>query len=116
MPSPPLTDKQRYWLEHIHAADISGDSIAAYANKHGLASKSLYAWKTRLLKLGVYHPTNAGGFTSVRNAELVSPVMDSATESPRCRVTLPSGARVEFMGELSPATIRSIITLASGAR
>ncbi len=30
-----LTERQRYWLEHIRACEASGKSVTAYAAEHG---------------------------------------------------------------------------------
>ena len=49
-----LTDKQRYWLNHIAAADIDTThypaaysqylSLTQYATQHNLSLKALYNW------------------------------------------------------------------------
>ena len=43
-----LTTKQQFWFDHVQAAIASEGSMAAYAAKHKLSAKALYAWKTRL--------------------------------------------------------------------
>ena len=112
----PMTAKQRYWLEHITAADASDGTLSEYAAEQDLSLKSLYGWKTRLIRHGFYSPERPSGFASIKTVDLTSGVPMPPAEQPRCRVTLPSGARVEFMGSLSPATIRSILTQAGRAR
>lgn len=44
-----LTDKDRYWLTHLQACYAAGQTLAGYARAHGLAVKSIYRWRRRLL-------------------------------------------------------------------
>ena len=53
-----MTAKQRMWLGHVNAADRSDGSIADYAETHRLRLKTLYQWKTKLVKLGLYQADN----------------------------------------------------------
>ncbi len=48
-----MTTKQRYWLRQVIAADASGGTISEYASEQGLQLKALYAWKTKLTRLGL---------------------------------------------------------------
>ena len=43
-----LTEKQRYWKEHLEAVEMFDGDIVAYARQHGLDAKSLYRYKTYL--------------------------------------------------------------------
>ena len=115
MPHSPLPTKQQFWFDHVQAASASEGSMAAYAAQQNLSSKALYAWKSRLShkKLGVKPKSD---FTALKLEPEAKPVMGSVAEPPSCRVTLPTGARIEFMGDLTPATVRSILTLAGASR
>ena len=110
-----LTTKQQFWFDHVQAAIASEDSMAAYAAKHKLSAKALYAWKTRLShkKLSAKPKSD---FTALKLEPEANPAMGRVAEPPSCRVTLPTGARIEFMGDLTPATVRSILTLAGASR
>nr|CRH06509.1 Conserved protein of unknown function [Candidatus Magnetococcus massalia] len=48
-----MTDKQRYWLGHIHASEQFDGSVKAYADAHGLEVNALYDWKNRLGRKGL---------------------------------------------------------------
>ena len=48
-----LSEKQGWWLAHVEACDLSGASMKAYAETHGLNLASFYCWKGQLKKLGV---------------------------------------------------------------
>ena len=50
---PALTERQRYWLEHIEACKESGKTMADYAAEHGLGARAMYAGKKILVKKGV---------------------------------------------------------------
>ena len=102
MPSRPITSKQQQWLRHVKAADTGDCSLTDYAFRHDLSVKTLYQWKTKLIKLGLYTP--AFGFV---------PVHRLPNESPQaCKVTLSNGTSIEFSGTLDNQAIRSIITSA----
>ena len=116
MTDSPLTRKQQFWLDHIQAADRSNGSIAAYAAQHSISAKALYAWKTRLIRQKRYSPTKTSDFTPIKPSSELLSSLGGLAESPSCRVTLPTGARIEFMGDLTPATVRSILTLAGASR
>ena len=48
-----LTDKQRFWLEHIQTAEREGLSPRLYAQRHGLHTAQFYYWRSTLRKRGV---------------------------------------------------------------
>lgn len=43
-----LSERQRYWLEHLRACEDSGESMKGYAKHHGLSVYGLYAARKRL--------------------------------------------------------------------
>ena len=45
-----LTDRQRFWLEHLRAC--GSGSLKAYAEAHGLELGTLYEVKSRLKRMG----------------------------------------------------------------
>ncbi len=42
------TNKQRFWLDHIEAANSSGLSIVQYAKQHDIKAQSLYQWRNAM--------------------------------------------------------------------
>ncbi len=101
-----ITAKQKLWLSHVKAADASDSSIADYAEAHGLRLKTLYQWKTKLVKLGFYGP----GAESSQSAFVPVRPVQSSTCIPSCTIKLVDGTKIEFTGELDAKIIRSIIT------
>ena len=102
MPKPAITERQQYWLNHLTAAHDSNGTVIEYAEANGLKVKDLYQWKTLLAKRG-HWTTPACGFV---------PISSNRSRSSCCLV-LPNGARLEFLGELRPEIIRSIVACAS---
>ena len=112
------TDRQRYWLKHVKAADLSDGTIADYAASHDVSLKVLYQWKTKLMKLKLYSPASkpVPDFVPVKSSpDTVSLKLDKPVYADRsgCTVTLPNGTCLEFHGELSPGAIRSIMASVS---
>ena len=109
------TDKQRYWLKHVKAADLSDGTIAEYAAANNVGLKSLYQWKTKLIRLNLYSPA-----ACPPESDFV-PVLPPSVPSCRpndqsgCTVTLSNGTRIDFHGELSTGTIKSIVSAVSQA-
>ncbi len=62
-----LTERQRYWLEHVQVCAASGEIIAEYAAEHNLAAQAMYAGKKILIKKAAYcHPRARHGFRGHR--------------------------------------------------
>jgi hypothetical protein len=54
---PGLTQRQRYWLEHIQSCEASGKSIAEYATEHGVNVRAMYSGKKILVNKGILPAT-----------------------------------------------------------
>lgn len=98
-----LTDKQRYWLEHLQAWEKSdGETLRAYAARHGLDIGALYSAKSVLARKGVLTQRGEQPRRLVR-AEL-------RPEAPAlCRVRFPNGIVVEFGCEAHPQALRQVL-------
>ena len=101
-----LTERQRYWLEHIRRASESGKTLKAYAKSRRLSVGMLYNVKSELTRAGILpcldSPTAAPAFVPVR----IEP-----TTLPRtvCRLTHPSGWLLECEGWPEPAWLKSLV-------
>ena len=104
---PAITKRQRYWLNHIKAADASDGSLVEYAAVHKLKVKDLYQWKTVLARRG-FLPSK----TSEPAFVAVSPTVPTALPS-SCNIMLPNGVRLQFSGDLNSTTLHDILTAAS---
>jgi hypothetical protein len=87
---PKVTERQHFWLEHIHACRDSQQSLTAYAAQHGLNVRSLYGAKKKLKRQGILEPA-PGKHRFMR-------VTAAATRLPTasCRILLANGAVVEL--------------------
>ena len=102
---PALTDRQRYWLEHVQACEASEKSIAEYAATQGIAVQAMYAGKSMLVKKGALPSTQPTRFQRVQ-------VM-AATASNQWRVNLPNGVSVAFAGEVDSRTLTTILNVSA---
>ena len=87
-----LTERRRFWRDHLLACHDSGLTMKAYAEGHGLKLGPFYGWKRKLARLGLLErdaPVAGGALVPVR----VAPDLPSAD---RCRIELPSGIRVDW--------------------
>lgn len=100
-----LSERQRYWFDHLRAAEESGVSLVAYASEQGLKVKELYNRKSWFIKQGLM-------VSSVAAKDFVPIRTD---DSARCCVHLANGVRVEF-GRLTEQLIREILVSAGGLR
>ena len=102
-----LTERQRFWLEHLKACEAQGVSLSAYAQAQGLKLKSLYDWRWRLGKLGLWAEAGRSNhFVAVQ-------VRPAADEQGLCRVHLANGVCVEFELALSEAAMGQVLRSAS---
>ena len=100
-----LTDRQRYWLEHIQACEASGKTVAEYATDRGIEVKAMYAGKKVLVKKGILPRTHRSRF---QRAQVTAPVSDSAW-----RIQLPNGLSVIFSGTVDARTLSTVLTTAA---
>jgi hypothetical protein len=102
---PALTDRQRYWLEHIQACEASDKSIAEYAATQGIAARAMYSGKKTLVKKGVLPGTHPTRFQRVQ-------VMEASLSS-QWRISLPNGVSVAFAGEVDGPTLTTVLSSAA---
>ena len=107
-----LTDRQRYWLEHIRAAEQRGEPVKSYAKRLGLASSSMYEAKRRLRQLGVLCAATAPKPAPTEFVRIG--VADrSPSTCPPFQVRLTSGAVLEWSEAPQGADLRELIGLVS---
>ena len=106
-----LSERQRYWLKHLRAAERQGEPVKRYAKRLGLSESSLYEAKRRLRALGVIapspkRPTPSPGFVRVA-VQAPTPAATSL------RVRLASGALLEWSEAPRGEALRELIGLVS---
>ena len=102
---PALTDRQRYWLEHIQACEASGKSIAAYSAEQGIAARAMYGGKKVLVKKGVLATARPARFQRVQ-------VMEAAASN-QWRIGLPNGVSVAFVGEVDARALSTVLSVSA---
>jgi len=102
---PALTDRQRYWLEHVQTCEASGKTIAEYAAAEGLGAQAMYAGKSALVKKGVLPSTQPTRFQRVQ-------VMEAAASN-QWRIGLPNGVSVAFAGEVDARALSVVLSTAA---
>ena len=100
-----LTERQRYWLNHIRACEASGKSIADYAVDHAINVKTMYAGKKMLVKKGILPRTHTSRF---QRAQLTRMAV-----SHDWRIQLPNGVSVVFSGTVEAQTLRTVLNTAA---
>ncbi len=105
-----LTERQRYWLEHVKAAKDRGMTLVDYAAEQGLKLKDLYNWKSRLIKLGTLESS-----ASIRDFMAVRMESEPLRRA-GCCVHLSNGVKVEWTSPLSEQSLVRILQLASRLR
>ena len=106
-----LSERQRYWLKHLRAAERKGEPLTSYAERLGLAKSSLYEAKRRLRVCGViatapHRRVSCPEFVRVE-------VRDAVRARTSLRVRLGSGALLEWSEAPQGDALRELIGLVS---
>lgn len=89
------------------ALAASGQTLSAFARRHGLPAHRVSYWRARLGSASPASPAAAnGGFVAVTVRDTASAVEHhEPTRAPRIEVTLVNGRRVMFAGHWDVAAI-----------
>jgi hypothetical protein len=98
---PALTERQRFWLEHIRACEASGKSMAEYATEHGVKVRAMYSGRKMLVNKGVLPSEQQNRFQRVQ-------LMETAVNQ-QWRIGLPNGVSVAFAGEVDAQTLTTVL-------
>lgn len=103
--SPRLTERQKFWLDHLKACKSSCKAMSDYAREHGLSASGLYSARRALTRKGVLPGPANPRFTKARLAA-PSPAI-------HWQVQLPNGATVSFGGEVPRETLALVLQTAA---
>ncbi len=103
-----LTDRQRYWLQHLGACEASGQTTIDYARTHGIKVRSLYAARKALAEKGRLPPAPCR-FQRVR----ITNAPAAGVGSGQWQVQLPNGTVVAFTGEVEAWLLSLVLTTAA---
>jgi len=102
-----LSERQRFWLKHIRAAERQGEPLKRYAKRRGLSEHSAYEAKRRLRQCGVLAPATSRRPASSRFVRVVAP--ETGTPAAPLRVHLASGAVLEWAEAPAGESLRELI-------
>ncbi len=107
-----LSERQRFWLKHLRAAERKDEALKAYAERLGLSRSSLYEAKRGLRACGVIAPAPQRRASSPGFARVA--VADAGRAAPASlRVRLASGALLEWSEAPQGDALRELIGLVS---
>ena len=102
---PALTERQRFWLEHIRACEASGKSMAEYATEHGVKVRAMYSGRKILVNKGVLPSEQQTRFQRVQ-------VMATSVNQ-QWRIGLPNGVSVAFAGEVDSRALTTVLNVSA---
>ena len=112
-----LTPGQREWLQHLRAAERSGETIKDYAARRGLSVQSLYQAGKVLRRLGVIDPcVRRRGEPAASAFVQVEPVATRRETGLAWRIRFPSGLVFESTAPLAHAELLSLLAALAAPR
>jgi hypothetical protein len=105
-----LTERQRYWLDHIESCEQLGQSTKAYAELHGLSVSMMYSWRKKLSAKGVLSDrTKSCGPSRFERVRVVG----AEPLCGECCITLPNGVQIGFSGAVDGGLLSTVLHAAS---
>ena len=105
-----LSERQRYWLEHVQSWNQSGMRMSEYAKDQGFAVRSMYDAKKALVKRGLLPRSRSSYTTRFEQVQII----ESSAES-EWRVALPNGSVVEFSASFDEHVLGKVLRAAAQA-
>ena len=102
-----LTERQRYWLEHLEACERSGETTKAYAKAHGLSPSMMYSWRKELTIRGVW--SRRCGMSRPSTFDRVEVVGEASPLLSTWRIVLPNGVQIGFSGIVDEAGLAAVL-------
>jgi hypothetical protein len=106
-----LSERQRYWLKHLRAAERKGEPLTTYGARLGLSKSSLYEAKRRLRAFGVISSAPERSTSSPEFVRVELPEASGVRAS--LRVRLGSGALLEWSEAPRGDALRELVGLLS---
>ena len=107
-----LTERDRFWLEHLKRIREEAAEAKAYARRHGLSHQALYQAKKRLIERGAW-PKPASAATRFARVAVVP----TAAAAPGCfRLRLPCGALLEWERSPELAVLTALVERVASLR
>ncbi len=110
MQKKPLTERQRYWLNHIQSWNESGMRMSEYARDQGFPVRAMYDAKKALVKKGILPRSRISHATRFEQVQII----ESSAES-EWRIGLSNGTVVEFSASFDEHVLGTILKVAAQA-
>jgi hypothetical protein len=108
-----LSSRQREWLAHLKQCEASGETMKAYAKRHGLSVHAMYQAAKGLRRRGALSPAAHSRTDGRASFVRVSPPPSAAVV---WRVCFASGAVLEGAGPLSSESLTALAEALSATR
>ena len=106
-----LTPGQQAWRRHLAACSRSGETVRAYAKRHGFSEQAMYQASKELRQRGVLPASRRGRSAGKKPSFVkVSPAVRS-TSSGSWRARFPNGVVLEGSEGLGPELLKALATL-----
>ena len=96
MADTPITERQKFWRDHVLAAATFDGTIVEYAKANNLNTKDIYQWKTSLTKRGLLDRDEKKSSDDFVVVAPVATKQEKSEEFLALRLTLSCGTRLEF--------------------
>ncbi len=106
-----LTPGQQAWRRHLVACSQSGETVRAYAKRHGFSDQAMYQASKDLRRRGVL-PASRRGRSSGKKPSFVK--VSPAVRSTSCgswRARLPNGVVLEGSAGIGPELLEALAAL-----
>ena len=110
MQKKPLTERQRYWLDHIQSWNESGMRMSEYARDQNFPVRAMYDAKKALVKKGILPRPRISHATRFEQVQIIEPSAES-----EWRIGLPNGTVVEFSASFDEHILGAILKVAAQA-
>ena len=106
-----LTPGQQAWRRHLAACSRSGETVRAYAKRHGYSEQAMYQASKELRQRGVL-PASRRGRSAGKKASFVKvSTAVRSTSSGSWRARLPNGVMLEGAEGLGPELLEALAAL-----
>jgi len=105
-----LTPRKQEWLGHLRSCTRGGESVRAYAKRHGLSQHAMYQAAKDLRKLGAL-PAGGRRRPAKPRSSFVQVSPGTPTASLAWRARLPNGIVLEGAGGLGRELVEALAGL-----
>jgi hypothetical protein len=108
----PLTERDRFWLEHLKRIEMEGGEAKAYARCHDLSAQALYQAKKRLVERGAWSKLASAPPRFARVTVVAAPPVAPGG----FRLRLPGGALLEWERPPELAVLTALVDRVASLR